>query len=134
MQGYSLAGVTSSDISTQVIVDLMKGPTDPAGSNGKEILGIPPPLTAYLMTTYGHVPDMDTQHACSSLDADTIESFPVGSPVSYDDIQSETISPRVTGNTVTNVLDGVLDCDCRVSVHSYSHFDIPFAHSSSFTG
>ncbi|KAI0256862.1 HORMA domain-containing protein, partial [Lactifluus subvellereus] len=85
MQGCSLAGVTSSDIGTQVIVDLMKGPTDSAG-----------------------------------LDADTIESFPVESPVPYDDIQSETISPRVTGNTVTNILDGVLDCDCRVSVDDES--------------
>jgi hypothetical protein len=39
IQGNSL-GVTSSDIDTQVIVDLMKGPTDSARLDGKDILGI----------------------------------------------------------------------------------------------
>jgi hypothetical protein len=47
MQGCSLAGVTSSDIDTQVIVDLMRGPTDSATSDGKDIQGILQPLTTY---------------------------------------------------------------------------------------
>jgi hypothetical protein len=81
---------------------------------------------------------MDTQPTCHSLDADTIESFRVESPVMYDDIQSESISPsdlpRDFGNMVTSDLDAVLDCDCRVSVHRYSHLHLPFANGSSFTG
>jgi hypothetical protein len=79
-------------------------------------------------------PEMDTQPTRPSLDPDTIESFPVDSPVSQDDIQSETISPRDAGNMVTDALDAVLDCDCRVLVRRGSHFRIPFANSSSFTG
>jgi hypothetical protein len=77
---------------------------------------------------------MDTQPTCHSLDADTIESFRVESPVTYDDIQSESISPKDFGNMVTSDLDAVLDCDCRVSVHRYSRFHLPFADGSSFTG
>jgi hypothetical protein len=77
---------------------------------------------------------MDTQPTCHSLGADTIESFRVESPVTYDDIQSESISPRDPGNVVTNDLDAVLDCDCRVSVNRFSHFHLPFANGLSFTG
>ena len=130
MLGYSLAGVTasSSDVDTQVIVDLLKGQTDSARSDGKDILGTLHSLSAYLTTIYGHLLEMDTQPTCPSLDADTIESFPMESPVSHDDdIRSETISPRDPGNMMTNASDTVLDCDCRVSVYRGSCFRILFA-------
>jgi hypothetical protein len=128
--GYSLAGVTtsSSDVDTQVIVDLLKGQTDSTRSEGEDILGTPRSLTAYLTTIYGHLLDMDTQPICPSLDADTIESFPMESPVSHDDdIRSETISPRDPGNMVTNTSHAVLDCDCRVLVQRGSCFRMLFA-------
>jgi hypothetical protein len=130
MLGYSLAGVTTSsiDVDTQVIVDLLKGQTDSARSDSKDILGTPHSLTAYLTMIYGHLLEMDTQPTCPSLDADTIESFPMESPVSHDDdIRSETISPREAGNMRTNASDAMLDCDCRVSVQRGSCFRILFA-------
>jgi hypothetical protein len=130
MPGYSLAGVTTSsiDVDTQVIVDLLKGQTDSARSDSKDILGTPHSLTAYLTMIYGHLLEMDTQPTCRSLDADTIESFPMESPVSHDDdIRSETISPRDAGNMRANASDAMLDCDCRVSVQRGSCLRILFA-------
>lgn len=130
MLGYSLAGVTTSgsDVDTQVIVDLLKEQTDSARSDGKDILGTLHSLTAYLTTIDGHLLEMDTQSKCPSLDADTIESFPMESPVSHDDdIRSETISLRDPGNMVTNASDAMLDCDCRVSVRRGGYFRILFA-------
>lgn len=62
---------------------------------------------------YSHVPHKDT---------DTIESFPVESPVSYDDIQDETPSLKNHGGTDPTVPDSGLDCDCHVSVRCLSQF------------
>lgn len=49
-------------------------------------------------------------------DTDNIESFPVESPVSYDDIQDETSTLKNHGSKDPTVRDSVLDCDCHVSV------------------
>ncbi|KAI0306419.1 HORMA domain-containing protein [Multifurca ochricompacta] len=90
-QACSLTNVASSDIDTQVIAaDLMKMRTDTE-------------KTGEILTNY-------------NLSADTIESFPVESPVSYDDIQNEVLTPRDSGNTSTNASDAILDCDCHVPV------------------
>ncbi|KAI9458263.1 HORMA-domain-containing protein [Russula earlei] len=98
MQEYSLDGVMNDDIETQVIIDIMKGRTDSDRPNDKDI------------------PKMHTQPSCSNLDTDTIESFPVQSPVSQDDIQVEMIAQKNRGNTNPTISDPVLDCDCRVLV------------------
>ncbi|KAI9446297.1 HORMA domain-containing protein [Lactarius indigo] len=97
MQGCSLPNASGSDIDTQLIIDLMKARTDTSGPDGEEIL------------------NTDTQPTPFSLNTDTIESFPLESPVSYDDIQ---ITQRDSGNISTdaNALDGILDCDCHVLV------------------
>lgn len=76
---------------------------------------------------------MNTQPSCLSVNADTIESFPVESPVSYDDIQDETITPMDRRSMDPNVSDAVLNCDCRVSVCCDSRFRITSIHFS-FTG
>ncbi|KAH9996849.1 HORMA domain-containing protein [Russula vinacea] len=91
MQESSL--VTNTDVDTQVIHDLMEGQID----------------------SESHVPHADTQLACLSVDADTIESFPVESPVSYDDIQDESTPLRGPGSPGPSVSDAVLSCDCHVS-------------------
>ncbi|KAF8503402.1 HORMA domain-containing protein [Russula emetica] len=57
----------------------------------------------------------DSDSSVPHKDTDTIESFPVESPVSYDDIQDET-STLNHGSTDPTVPDSVLDCDCHVSV------------------
>ncbi|KAH9043071.1 HORMA-domain-containing protein [Lactarius pseudohatsudake] len=114
MQGCSLPNASGSDIDTQLIIDLMKARTDTSGPDGEEILSILQTLAACSTMIYGHIPDTDTQ-PLFSLNTDTIESFPIESPVSYDDIQ---ITPKDSGNVSTdaNALDGVLDCDCHVLV------------------
>jgi hypothetical protein len=63
-------------------------------------------------------------------DADTIESFPVESPVSYDDIRDKTSSLENRGSTDPTVPDSVLDCDCHVSVRCPSQFWITHSFSS----
>ena len=74
---------------------------------------------------------MNTQPSCLSVNADTIESFPVESPVSYDDIQDETITPMDRRSMGPNVSDAVLNCDCRVSVCCDSHLP-DYLHSFFF--
>ncbi|KAH9001111.1 HORMA domain-containing protein [Lactarius akahatsu] len=114
MQGCSLPNASGSDIDTQLIIDLMKARTDTRGPDGEEILSILQTLAACSTMIYGHIPDTNTQPPFS-LNTETIESFPIESPVSYDDIQ---ITPKDSGNASTdaNALDGVLDCDCHVLV------------------
>lgn len=63
------------------------------------------------MTIYSPVPHKDT---------DNIESFPIESPVSYDDIQDETSTLKNHGNTDPTVPGSELDCDCHVSVRCRS--------------
>ena len=126
MQESSL--VTNTDVDTQVIHDLMEGQIDSERLSGKEILAMLRFLTAHSVTTYSHVPHADTQLACLSVDADTIESFPVESPVSYDDIQDESTPLRGLGSPGPSVSDAVLSCDCHVSVRCDSHFRISPAH------
>ena len=58
----------------------------------------------------------------SHKDVDTIESFPVESPVSYDDMQDETSTLKNHGSTDAIVPESVLDCDCHVSVSSHTQF------------
>ena len=68
---------------------------------------------------------MSSQPAHRSFGADTIESFPIQSPVSHDDIQNETITTGDRGNTKPTVPDtAMLDCDCRVTVHFNNYFRI----------
>ena len=77
---------------------------------------------------------MNTQLSCLSVNAETIESFPVESPVSYDDIQDGTITPRDRRSMEPTVLDAVLNCDCHVSVRCDGHFQISLTQSLSFVG
>ncbi|KAN0140777.1 DNA-binding protein [Lactarius tabidus] len=104
MPGCSQPNASGSDIDTQLIIDLMKARTDTYGPDGEEIL------------------NTDTQPTSLSLNADTIESFPIESSVSYDDIQNEILGPKDFGNVSTdaNASDGVLDCDCHVVVDDES--------------
>ena len=124
MQGCSLPSASGSDIDTQLISNLMKARMDTSGPGGEEILSIPQPLTPCSTMGYNHVSDTDTQPTFSSLNADTIESFPIESPVSYDDIQNEIPTSKDPGNVSTdaNASDGVLDCDCHVSVLCDDYF------------
>lgn len=105
MPGCSQSNASGSDIDTQLIVDLMKARTDTYGPDGEDIL------------------NTDTQPTSLSLNVDIIESFPIESPVSYDDIQNE---PKFFGNVSTdaNASDGVLDCDCHVVVLRSDDFSI----------
>ncbi|KAH9079578.1 HORMA domain-containing protein [Lactarius deliciosus] len=125
MQWCSLPNASGSDIDTQLIIDLMKARTDTSVPDGEEILSILQILPACSTMIYGYIPDTDTQPPFS-LNTDTIESFPIESPVSYDDIQ---ITPKDPGNVSTdaNALDGVLDCDCHVLVlrNDYYSFALP---------
>ena len=118
MQECSLPNASGSDIDTQLIIDLLKVRTDTCGPDGEEILSILQPLTACSTLIHSHASDTDTQPTPSSLNADTIESFPIESPVSYDDVQNEILTPKNIENVSTdaNVSDGVLDCDCHVLV------------------
>jgi hypothetical protein len=118
MPGCSQPNASGSDIDTQLIIDLMKARTDTYGPDGEEILSMPQPLAACFTMTHSHVLDTDTQPTSLSLNADTIESFPIESSVSYDDIQNEILGPKDFGNVSTdaNASDGVLDCDCHVVV------------------
>ncbi len=71
------------------------------------------------MTTIDdRVLDTDTQPISSTLNADPIESFPIESPVSYDDIQDDILTPKNSGKVSTdaNASDAILDCDCHVMV------------------
>ncbi|KAF8274863.1 HORMA domain-containing protein [Lactarius quietus] len=123
MQGWSQPNPSGSDIDTQLIIDLVKARTDAYGSDGGEILSILPPMAACSMMTHSDTPDTDTQPVPSSLNADTIKSFPTESPVSYDDVQNETPTPKDFGNVSTDAnaaSDGVLDCDCHVLVDDES--------------
>lgn len=126
IQGFSLPNASGSDIDTQLIIDLMKARTDTSGPDGEEILSILQPLTTCSTTNYNHVVDTDTQPTPPSLNADTIESFPIESPVSYDDIQNDILTLKDSGNVSTdaNASDGVLDCDCHVLVLCDDHFSI----------
>ncbi len=130
MQGCSLPNASASDIDTQLIIDLMKARTDTSGPDGEEILSILQTVAACSTMIYSHVPDTDTQPTPFSLNADTIESFPIESPVSYDDIQNETLTPKDPGNVSTdaNASDGVLDCDCHVLVLRDGYFSICLAY------
>jgi hypothetical protein len=65
------------------------------------------------VTIYSPVPHKDT---------DNIESFPIESPVSYDDIQDETSTLKNHGNTDPTVPDSGMDCDCRVLVRCHIQF------------
>lgn len=121
MREYSLADVTNSDVDTQVVLDLMKGRTDSGVPSSKETPNKLRFLTTNFVPAHSHVLDIDTQLACSSFNADTIESFPVRSLASHDDIQDEMITPKDCGKTDTTISDAVLDCDCHVSVLCDSH-------------
>jgi hypothetical protein len=114
MQGCSQSNASGSDIDTQLIVDLMKARTDTCGADGEDILSILQPLAACSTLIRSHVPDTDTQ----PTNADTIDSFPIESPVSYDDVQNKILTPKDPGNVSTdaNASDGILDCDCHVLV------------------
>lgn len=115
--------VTNSDVDTQLIHDLVQGQSDLDRWSGKDIL-----TTLWFLTTYSHVPHMDIQPSCPSVNADTIESFPVESPVFYEDIQDGTITPRDRRSMEPTALDAVLNCDCHVLVRCDGHFRISLAH------
>ena len=126
MQGCSQPNASGSDIDTQLIVDLMKARTDTCGTDCDEILSILQPLVACSTLIRSYVPDTDTQ----PTNADTIDSFPVESPVSYDDVQNEILTPKDFGNVSTdaNASDGVLDCDCHVLVLRDNDFPTCFTY------
>ena len=104
MQEGSL--VTNSDVDTQVIYDLMKGRIDSDRSGGRK----------YLTTVISDCSFVPIHSSIPHKDMETIESFTVESPVSYDDIQDETFTLKHRGSADPTVSDSGLDCSCHVSV------------------